>query len=72
MKTRTAARETRLGIYWLIAALIVLASMLALWWLVEDTNEEGTHDAELLLFFALIPFAIAMYHLLRSRMRRVS
>jgi hypothetical protein len=44
--------------------------MLAMWWLVEETNEEGTHDAELLPLFALIPLAIGAYHLLRARLRR--
>jgi hypothetical protein len=38
-----------------------------MWWLVEETNEEGTHDAELLPFFALIPLMIGAYHLARSR-----
>jgi hypothetical protein len=41
--------------------------MLGMWWLVEETNEEGTHDAELLPFFALIPLVIGLYHLARSR-----
>ena len=27
--------------------------MFAMWWLVESTNKEGTHDAQLLPFFAL-------------------
>jgi hypothetical protein len=43
--------------------------MLGAWWLVEETNEEGTHDAELLPFFALIPLLIGAYHLARSRFR---
>jgi hypothetical protein len=42
--------------------------MLGMWWLVEETNEEGTHDAELLPFFALIPLLIGLYHLARSRL----
>jgi hypothetical protein len=41
--------------------------MLGMWWLVAETNSEGTHDAELLPFFALIPLLIGLYHLMRSR-----
>lgn len=67
MKPRTADGERRSGIYWLIAGIIVLAVMLGGWWLVEETNEEGTHDAELLPLFALIPLLIGVYHLVRSR-----
>ena len=67
MKSRTAVEERRSGIVWLVAGVIVLAAMLGMWWLVEETNEEGTHDAELLPFFALIPLVIGMYHMLRSR-----
>lgn len=67
MKLRTADDERRSGIYWLIAGAIVLIAMLGMWWLVEETNEEGTHDAELLPFFALIPLLIGLYHLVRSR-----
>lgn len=69
MKQRTADEERRSGIYWLIASGVFLAAMLGMWWLVEETNEEGTHDAELLPFFALIPLVIGMYHLMRSRHR---
>ena len=68
MKPRTADRERRSGVHWLIAGAIVLTAMLAMWWLVEETNEEGTHDAELLPFFALIPLLIGVYHLVRSRL----
>jgi hypothetical protein len=68
MKSRTADEERRAGIYWLIAGVIVLVAMFGMWWLVEETNEEGTHDAELLPFFALIPLLIGLYHLVRSRL----
>jgi len=40
--------------------------MFGAWWLVEETNEEGTHDAQLLPWFALIPLGIGLYHLARS------
>jgi hypothetical protein len=63
-----AVEERRAGIYWLIAGVIMLVAMLGMWWLVEETNEEGTHDAELLPFFALIPLLIGLYHLVRSRL----
>lgn len=69
MKHRTADDERRSGIYWLIAGVVFLAAMFGMWWLVEETNEEGTHDAELLPFFALIPLLIGVYHLVRSRYR---
>lgn len=69
MEHRTPDEETRSGIVWLVGGGIFLAWMLGMWWLVEETNEEGTHDAELLPFFALIPLLIGVYHLLRSRVR---
>jgi hypothetical protein len=68
MTHRTAAEERRSGTHWLVAGAIVLTAMLGLWWLVEETNEEGTHDAELLPFFALIPLLTGVYHLVRSRL----
>lgn len=67
--TRTADEERRSGIRWLIAGVVVLAAAFALWWLVATTNREGTHDAELLPLFALIPLAIGGYHLIRARSR---
>jgi hypothetical protein len=67
MTARTADQERRSGILWLVAGVIFLTAMLGMWWLVEETNEEGTHDAELLPFFALIPLLIGAYHLARSR-----
>lgn len=67
MKLRSSDDEKRSGIHWLFAGAIVLTAMLGMWWLVEETNEEGTHDAELLPFFALIPLMIGAYHLVRSR-----
>jgi hypothetical protein len=67
MKSHTAGAERRAAIIWFVAALLFLIAMLGMWWLVEETNEEGTHDAELLPFFALIPMAIGAYHLVRSR-----
>ncbi|HEU5082015.1 MAG TPA: hypothetical protein VFU14_01650 [Acidimicrobiales bacterium] len=69
MRTWTADRERRRAMAWLVGSVVVLVAMLSMWWLVEETNEEGTHDAELLPFFALIPLAIGVYHLVRSRMR---
>ena len=67
MKARTARDERRSGVHWLVGGGIFLVAMLGMWWLVEETNEEGTHDAELLPLFALIPLAIGLYHLVRSR-----
>jgi hypothetical protein len=71
MTIRTADEERRSGIRWLIAGAVVLVAAFALWWLVATTNREGTHDAELLPLFALIPLAIGVYHLFHSRSRRV-
>ena len=67
---RDADRERRKGVVWLIAGLFFLALMFGGWWLVESTNKEGTHDAQLLPFFALIPLGIAAYHLARARLHR--
>lgn len=69
MRTWTADRERRRAIAWFVGSVVMLIAMLGMWWLVEETNEEGTHDAELLPYFALIPLAIGVYHLARSRMR---
>jgi hypothetical protein len=55
MKPRTAVDERRWGIHWLIVGAIFLTAMLGMWWLVEETNEEGTHDAELLPFLPSSP-----------------
>ena len=68
MTPRSAYDERRSGIYWMIGAAVLLALMLGGWWLVEETNEQGTHDAELLPFFALIPLLIGVHHLVRSRL----
>jgi hypothetical protein len=71
MKPRTAQEERRSGIRWLIAGAFVLAAAFAGWWLVATTNREGTHDAELLPLFALIPLLIGLYHLVRARLHQV-
>lgn len=68
MRTWTADRERRRAIAWFVGSGVMLIAMLSMWWLVEETNEEGTHDAELLPYFALIPLVIGIYHLVRSRM----
>jgi hypothetical protein len=52
MKERTADAERRTGMHWLIAGGLLLVAMLGMWWLVAETNSEGTHDAELLPLFA--------------------
>jgi hypothetical protein len=67
---RSAEDERRRGIHWLIAGVLFLGLMFGMWWLVESTNREGTHDAQLLPFFALIPLLIGASHLLRARFRR--
>lgn len=70
MKTRTAEAERRAGIRDLLIGAVVLALMLGSWWLVATTNSEGTHDAELLPLFALIPALLGVYHLVRARFYR--
>ena len=71
MTLRTAQQERRKGIVWVVGSLVMLLAMMGMWWLVEETNEEGTHDAELLPFFALIPLVIGAYHLVRARIRHL-
>lgn len=71
MKPRTAQEEKRSGIRWLVAGALVLAAAFAGWWLVATTNREGTHDAELLPLFALVPLLIGLYHLARARFHHV-
>ena len=67
MKHRTAIEERRMGVRWLIGGGFFLALMFCAWWLVESTNSEGQHDAQLLPFFALIPLLIGAYHVVRAR-----
>jgi apolipoprotein N-acyltransferase len=67
MKHRTAQAERRRGLLWLVFGVLFLAAMFGMWWLVESTNKEGEHDAQLLPFFALIPLLLGAYHLIRSR-----
>jgi hypothetical protein len=67
VKLRTADQERRRGVHWLVAGAFTLAVMFAMWWLVEETNKEGTHNGELLPLLALIPLLIGLYHVIRSR-----
>lgn len=64
---RTPEQERRRAIIWLAIAPFVLALMLGGWWLVESTNREGTHDAQLLPWVTLVPLLIGLYHLGRAR-----
>ena len=68
MKPRTAEAERRSGILWLAFGTMFLALMFGAWWLVEHTNTEGEHDAQLLPFVALIPLLIGLYHVLHARL----
>jgi hypothetical protein len=72
LRARSPEREWRAGILWIVAGVVVLAAMLAMWWLVARTNSEGDHDAELLPFFSLIPLLIGGFHLWRARHRMES
>jgi hypothetical protein len=67
MKSRTAQDERRSGIRWLVGAVFFLALMFGAWWLVENTNREGHHDAQLLPLLALIPLGIGAYRLIKAR-----
>ena len=69
-KSRNAQDERRFGIWWFMGGLFFLALMFGAWWLVETTNSEGEHDAQLLPLFALIPLLIGVYHLVHSRRSR--
>jgi hypothetical protein len=60
VKSRTAKDEKRSGIRWLVSGTLFLALMFGAWWLVESTNREGEHDAQLLPFFALLPLLIGV------------
>ena len=68
MTTRTAEQERHRAVVCFGIAGVVLVAMLGFWWLVEETNKEGQHDAELLPLFTLIPLLIGVYHLVRSRL----
>lgn len=67
---KTPQQERRRGAWWIVGGVLFLALMFGMWWLVETTNEEGTHDAQLLPWFALIPLGIGAYHLVRARVGR--
>jgi hypothetical protein len=67
MRRRTADEERRSGIHWTVIGLVAMVAALGMWWLVENTNKEGEHDAELLPLFALIPLAIGIYRWAHSR-----
>ena len=62
MKSRTVRDEKRRGIRDLVVSVVVLAGMLAMWWLVATTNSEGHHDAQLLPILTLIPLGLALWH----------
>ena len=70
MRMRAGREEMQAAVIWLVAGVLFLLAMLGMWWLVEETNEQGTHDAELLPFFALIPLGVAAYHFSRARRSR--
>lgn len=65
---RSTTSERRRGVAWLVAGFMFLALMFGAWWLVANTNKEGTHDAHLLPWFALVPLGIGAYHLVRARL----
>jgi hypothetical protein len=67
MGPRTPVEERRSGIRLTIIGVICLALAFGMWWLVEETNPSGDHDAQLLPLFALIPLAIGLFRLIHSR-----
>jgi PhzF family phenazine biosynthesis protein len=69
-RMQRATEERRKGVRGLVVSAVVLAGMLALWWLVATTNSEGDHDAQLLPLVTLIPLVPALFHLYRSRVHR--
>jgi hypothetical protein len=70
LESRSPERERRAGVRWIVAGIVFLGLMLAMWWLVARTNSEGDHDAELLPLFSLIPLLIGAFHLWRARRPR--
>ena len=54
MKHRTVVEEQRSGAHWIVVGALLVVAAFLMWWLVESTNREGEHDAQLLPFFALI------------------
>ena len=69
MTQKTPAEERRSGIRLVVIGVLTVVVALGLWWLVESTNREGQHDAELLPLLALIPLLIGVFHLVRARVR---
>lgn len=70
MATRTAAEERRSGMRLIVVGFVVLAAMVALWWLIVTTNSEGDPgDPYLLPLFGLIPLAIGFYRIVHARAR---
>jgi apolipoprotein N-acyltransferase len=67
---RDVTWERHRGVVWMVAGTAFLALMFGFWWLVESTNKEGHHDAQLLPILALIPLGIGAYHLVRGRQHR--
>jgi hypothetical protein len=63
----TRAREQHSAVVWTIAGTVSMAAAFALWWLVEETNPSGNHDADLLPLFALIPLAVGFFKLFHAR-----
>ena len=51
----------------MVIGLISLAAAFGMWWLVESTNREGDHDAQLLPLLALIPLGIGALRYLWDR-----
>ncbi|MGZ4714358.1 MAG: hypothetical protein ACXVJ7_18665 [Acidimicrobiia bacterium] len=72
MKHRTPEEQRRSGIRLIVIGVLVLAVMLALWWLVARTNSEGHHDAELLPLVSLVPLLMGAFRLWRARAHTVA
>ena len=66
MVRRTPQEERRSGIRLILIGIVAVILAFGAWWLVEETNPIGEHDAELLPLFALIPLAIGVFRLAHS------
>ena len=67
MRTQSREEEKRSGIHLTIIGAILVVLAFGMWWLVEETNPSGDHDAQLLPLLALIPLLLGVFRLFHSR-----
>ncbi len=69
MQHRAVGEEQRSGGHWIAVGAVLVVAAFLMWWLVESTNREGHHDAQLLPLFALIPVGVGLLKLAHARFR---